>query len=539
MVVVLGIGVVLALAALLAGGRLADAGSTPGAPTGGTGAAVELPARDLLGSNAPGSTTGDTRGGSGVSSVVPSQFDRPVTCRPAGCARWRADVGPGTVVPMGDRLIHIGADGLTAVAIDDGTVLWTEPVDGTTQRVQPVRVVGDPALVIAVGSSTIESRDPADGRVRWRVSLPGRAYLGAADGDTMLVFGGSLEVRHSTTGSASGGPGFIASLDRRTGEPRWLRTDLDLLDLDPGSPLVRFPGDVLAALDPATGASRWRRAYSPAPGGASRFAQGRAGVVVADGGGITILDRTTGEVTRQVAVATGRDVWLRLIGDALLVGRPVQPTPSSAAGPLDPMDVDVINLSDRQAPIRTYPGVVDLRLLTDGMLPADPLVGIGPVTADQAVTGLVLAALDPVALVLHRLDTAGEPVWRRHIVRERPAGQAPACCWRLAPDVAPDRFLAVPPATAPDPVRLLADTGEIIDRFDRPDGLAVETQELWYGRTVLVGPFHEEGQAVTVAGPSGRAEVPSDARPVLLDPVVFQTTSGLLAIDPDVLGVRR
>lgn len=539
MVIVLSIGAVLALAALLVGGRLADAGSAADASTAGSRAAVELPARDVLGSTVPGTTSEDSSGRSGVSSLAPSRLDEPITCRPDGCERWRADVGPGTAVPMGHRLIHIGADGLTAVAIDDGTVLWTDTVDGGAPPVQPVRIEGDPTLVLAVGASTIESRDPDDGQVRWRVSLPGRAYLGAADGDTLLVFGASLEVRHSNTGRTSGEPGFIANLDRRTGEPRWVRTEVDLLDPDPGSPLVRFPGDVLAALDPVTGASRWRRAYSPAPDGASRFTQGRAGVVVADGGGITVLDRTTGAVTRQVAVETGHDVWLHLVGEALLVGRPVEPTPSSASGALDPMDVDVVNLSDRQAPIRTYPGVVDLHLLTEGTAPPDPLVGVDPLTGAQAVTGLVLAALDPGALVLHRLDTTGEPIWRRHIVHERPAGQAPACCWRLQPDVAPDRFLAVPPATAPDPVRLLEDAGQIIDRFDRPDGLPVGTHERWYGRTILVDGSDAAGDPVTVAGPAASAEVPSGARPLLLDPVVFRTTSGLLAIDPDFLEVRR
>lgn len=494
---------------------------------------VELPDRADLGADRPDDPV------SSATDPGDPAAGGPIDCRPSGCARWQADLGPGSVTLFHDLLVHIGEPGMTAVDVHHGEVRWTAPVQGSGASTQVIPVEGGPDLLVSTPGGTLAAHDPLDGRVRWEVALPGRAFRAAATSDTVLVHGESVGLRLGNAASATAPSAFLANLDRVTGEPRWVRTELEIIDLDAELPLVRLPADVLAGLDPRTGESRWRRAFSPSPLGATQFAQGVGRVVLADGGGVTILDAETGDVERQVGIEAAPSRWIRVIGQALVVTEVPDDPDAPATSRRSSRFVTVIDLQDPLSEPHVFRGISqvhDLGQVVDPVRPR-PLRGAAG-AAPGAPDGLLLTATDPGALVLHRLSAAGETIWRRHILHGPAAAPgSAACCWSLQPAAERGSFLAIPPGRIGEQIRRIAADGRILDRFDPPLALREVADPRWHGRTAI-GPVITDGREATlVVGPQGTAEVSGPAIPVTTDPLVLRTPSGLLALDPRFLGV--
>lgn len=491
---------------------------------------VELPDRGALGATGPDAPVSSAIGPGGGA-------DEPVDCRPAGCARWRADLGPGSVAPIDDLLVHIGEPGMTAVGVHDGEVRWTAPVQGRGASTQVIPVTGEPDLLVATPAGTLAAHDPTNGRVRWEVALPGRAFRATATADTVLVQGESVGLRLGDAVSGAEPSAFLASLDRLTGEPRWVRTQLEIVDLNVAWPVVRLPGEVLAGLHPQTGDPRWQRVFSPSPAGPTQFGQGAGRVVLATDDGITILDARTGEVERRVGIEPAPGRWIRVMGRALVVTEVPDEDPDRPVLSRPPARfVTVIDLQDPSSEPRAFQDIVQVHDLGQVVDPVRPTPLRGVTGAPDAPAGLLLAALDPDALVLHRLSAAGEPAWSRRVPQEPAAGGAsPACCWSLQPGGDRESFLAIPPDPFEQQIRRIGADGRMLGRFDPPAALRELADPRWHGRTAI-GPVMTDGREATrIIGPQGTAEIVSPAIPVMTDPVVLRTPSGLLAIDPGFL----
>jgi outer membrane protein assembly factor BamB len=171
-----------------------------------------------------------------------------------GTHRWDAKVTPSFVAVDGHRAFVSGTDGLTAVSLADGSILWQAAVspgsDRTTVEVGGGLVFGQPA-----GGTGAVAVDGATGKVVWTaegVSVP-------QQGEGLPFYGdGNLYV--------SGSSG-ISALDAKTGAVRWTTEQVGIpagsfrqRGAIPGAFVlgVSSPTQAIAALDSGTGAVRWR-----------------------------------------------------------------------------------------------------------------------------------------------------------------------------------------------------------------------------------------------------------------------------------------
>lgn len=521
--------------AVLAGMFVVASGTLPGieAAPGTDRMSVEMPEPRVI-----------DRSGGEPTTVTGSVVEQPgpVTCQPQGCELWRADVGSGRVLDVGGVLVHAGTTALSGISIVDGAILWSSPYEDGAQPGRLLAAEGEPLLVVVDAGDGLEARSPEDGSVAWTASLPGRPDVVELRGETLLVSGQSGETGDVARGPSRASTGFVANIDRATGEPRWIRTDLGVLSIEPEMPLVRFLADVVGGLDPATGETVWRLALSPMGSGPSEFAHGGGRVVIANGGGLTIVDGRTGEVERQVAVSVAPEGWIHVTESVAMVTSPEHPGEPGTPMRLQqdsPATVTVVNLIDPEGEIRSFDGVIDIHWLANGLVGGPAGDAPGRHRSERASEGLVLGALDPGAFVMHRLNPAGEPVWRRHVLRQPGRGELDvACCWSLEPGTDAGSFLAVPPAGGTDPVRVIAVDGRILTSFDRPSAQDRADHSRWPKRGAITLPGTTATDPTIVAGPWASAEVSGPTEPVATDPVVLVTETGLLAIDPDFLGGR-
>ena len=91
-------------------------------------------------------------------------------CEPGGCERWRAEVGNGDTLVVGDRIVHHSTTRLSVVDAADGEVLVdveTEAPAGTGRLQVTGTGDGQRPAVILPGPTGFEVRELADGSLRW------------------------------------------------------------------------------------------------------------------------------------------------------------------------------------------------------------------------------------------------------------------------------------------------------------------------------------------------------------------------------------
>ena len=190
------------------------------AEPGGPGASGETPSLDvelpehaegppLPPSDEPRTPTGEPRGPA-------------LTCAPEPCQRWYVELNPGSTV-VDDAVYHVGRTDwrleLTALALADGSRLWSEPLaipdttNGDPLPPRPPQIIAEPADVIVVATGgLLQARSRTDGRLVWErevVSVAGRT----GPGTPLLVV------------EASGDPGreHLVALDLASGQELWRR----------------------------------------------------------------------------------------------------------------------------------------------------------------------------------------------------------------------------------------------------------------------------------------------------------------------------
>ncbi|MFI0238082.1 PQQ-binding-like beta-propeller repeat protein [Streptomyces sp. NPDC016845] len=242
-----------------------------------------------------------------VLALVPHAADDAPAPRTAEVAShaWNRQVGsgPGTACSYGAGALRCAAPGVLAASLDprDGTVLWLRKASGTADGNAPAPVLAGGLLqVVSADGARLLALDPATGRTRWSKGIA--AYQGQVQpvGDRVLL---------------AAPDGTLTALDARTGEQRWqhrLPTPQPLLSYV-GGPLVYATtmaadgvNTQVSAVDPATGAVRWKRG---SPGSATVV--GVSADVVwcaqrrADGATVGLIGHrlSDGTVTRRVRLA--------------------------------------------------------------------------------------------------------------------------------------------------------------------------------------------------------------------------------------------
>lgn len=202
--------------------------------------------------------------------------------------RWEREVGGGFSRPVvaGDRALVVARREraeLTALRLADGEVEWRVALDdeprggqeemgGRAPHADPL-VVGDLVIVMGFGGG-VGAYALVDGALRWRLDLVealgakpvqfGFAATPVLVGDTVVLSAGAP------------GPGYVA-VEPATGAVRWRSAPYAasyvtpiLATLGGASHLVCVTGDETAGLDPATGVERWRVPH--VAGGLTNFA---------------------------------------------------------------------------------------------------------------------------------------------------------------------------------------------------------------------------------------------------------------------------
>lgn len=164
--------------------------------------------------------------------------------------RWEFRLGTiATAAPVyADGTVYLASARGRLVAIDaeSGQQRWTFRAKPATQVFSSVAVVGD-AVYIGTDRNRVFAVDRETGRRRWKLKTNGAVWTAPLVRDGVLYFA-------SLTGA------FYAA-NAETGAVRWRVETGERSTWPPlaAAGLVVFPGeDSLIAVDPATGAERWR-----------------------------------------------------------------------------------------------------------------------------------------------------------------------------------------------------------------------------------------------------------------------------------------
>jgi len=187
-----------------------------------------------------------------------------------GTERWREELAPteGFVAVFGEPAVADGvvyttatvnggattdADGLVlAVDRESGERLWERSL-GAAARAAPV--VHDGTVYAAAKDGRLVALSAADGSPRWEQRVEGDVYTTpVVDGDRVVALAG----------------GALAAVDAASGESRWRTPIGDVLinGLATTGETVYVGGNQLRALDPADGSVRWE---FPIPGATGAF----------------------------------------------------------------------------------------------------------------------------------------------------------------------------------------------------------------------------------------------------------------------------
>ena len=236
--------------------------------------------------------------------------------RRTGAETWRQTVvGPCTVVPAGDR-VYCPGDFLYALDAETGRALWRYGTGRPEDSLQLVDADADADRVYAGvagaadGTGRVVAVDAATGELAWERSFEGPGWRGvrmvaaALDGGDLFVsFSGEYDP------PAIYSAAVVAALDPATGAERWRVVDGGP-ETDREGSALSFAGDLVLYTDSggqetvAVSRSRravaWRAPYTP-----GSFSGNAAPVVV--GGRVYYADTLGGVFA--VEAATGRPVW--------------------------------------------------------------------------------------------------------------------------------------------------------------------------------------------------------------------------------------
>ena len=472
---------------LLSGSVAAAAWTTPGESVVAAHPEVTLPAQDELGDGPPRpETTSD-----------PEVTDGP-DCRPDGCARWRAPLGSGNVRVTDDGTVyHLTPTELTRMDAQDGRVEWRRSLldRRNAQGFQPPSIfpIDHELVLLAFGrSGEVEFRWTGDGKLLWQTDL-GASHISSA-----TRIGGVVVVAGRVAGRAVADPApsmFVTAIDRETREVIWRREVDEVVTAASNPTIVRRDDGQLAALDPATGATRWSLSLD-------------AGITVLEGGeqlalvgsrAIDVIDRRSGDRSHRIDRPAGTDGRVQTEGALLLMRSTSGSDPSTRAR----SDLSVADLSEPDGPVTAYPGAGRIVALEDGV---------------------VIVRQSGASLRLHRLDAAGQQLWERVVDLTDPV-----CCWRIEQAAAADRFVVVPPRLDREAIRLLSTAdGSTRSSFRLSAALRESPDLRWLGPVAM----RFDGEQTTLAGPGGEVRLPGRAAVVSTqDPLLLATPDGLVAVD--------
>jgi outer membrane protein assembly factor BamB len=469
------------------------------------------------------------------------QGDRGLRCSPEPCERWRAELPPGVTV-VDDAVYHLGQTEwrleLTALALEDGTVLWSEPIvvpDATNGAPlsdhQPQRILTalEEVVLVAAGGH-LQARSRIDGRLVWEFEregwLPYSISVGPA-GTALLA--SSLEA--NMRGEDQGPPWeAVAALDIDSGTIRWEREITSTLwgEPDPGGPwlvlevddgAVTAPSeaeddpeteeqaiqdrrrDRLVALDPVTGEDRWHRDL-PEDG----FQVTPSTIQVRNGAWLEHWDAETGEVISRLEMAEGPGdaASVEMFGQ-LLVRRSESDMPTDEGSHRWLQQVDVVDARDGR------------EILSTSGIDWVPIV---PLPAG----GIVLFSGSEEIMTATALDADGGLAWERELGLPNPE-------WPRWPDVADDGVLVLLTASevgSSDVAVRQVDpsSGDDLDVF----GIDVQADAFDWGSLETRWPMviQHGPSGVRFHGPAGAMELQGDVWSLTTDPLIVATSRGLV-----------
>lgn len=191
---------------------------------------------------------------------------------------WQRPRGSSLYVAgcFGDKLLLVGADAVTALALDDGKVAWTRTLEKSQGRPCGRGVATKEVFFLPLSAGQVVALRLADGKQVLQTFLSGSDDQANGVLGNMVLSGGLL----LSLGPA-GLTGFeqqaaltqrIAAAEKQEGRSGWAsikKAELALLSRDHATALARLRKVVDSKLDPALKA-RWRNAYWTALEGAVR-----------------------------------------------------------------------------------------------------------------------------------------------------------------------------------------------------------------------------------------------------------------------------
>ena len=180
---------------------------------------------------------------------------------------WQRTVdaqGPASIA-VGAAHLFVAADGLglDALAVADGTVVWSLPVDSPVDL-----MVADTALLV-VEPTRLRALEQDSGAVRWTVSLPSAGSVVSAHSGRVTVGSGRYLLQ--------------ATLEEGTGVwSRELPTPIRITAAGPDGIAVVLADNSLLVMDPSLGQPHWPTVVVPTEVQAMTIAEGRVYVAGAD-----------------------------------------------------------------------------------------------------------------------------------------------------------------------------------------------------------------------------------------------------------------